>query len=91
MTKYYVVAGNRNEFQEFIHRKSGELWQAGKDVSFSHFVYVDSEEKLAGVQNPHGWFYGTWRQRKDIRILLEVLHSRSNFNSALTEISFSLK
>lgn len=92
MTKYYVVAGTRQEFEEFMHRKAGEMWQGGEDVSFSHFVYVESAGKLIGVENPHGWFYGTWRQRKDIHILIETLLHRSAYNNPMIRnIQMSLR
>ena len=72
--KYYVIAGTKEQFDRFINFKSLELWSAGKtDVSLSHFVYVDSIDKLRGVRNPHGWFYGNWMNRDNIREIVKQL------------------
>ena len=72
--KYYVVCGNRNEFNEFIKRKAFELFgQGNTSISLSQFVHVDSVDKIRGIHEPTGWFYGTWRERSDIKNILKVL------------------
>jgi len=61
MTKYYVVAGNYIEYRDFTHRKHNET-----GIPLANFVFVSSEVTIMGVENPTGWLYGTWRQRKHI-------------------------
>ena len=72
--KYYVICGNRNEFQIFVTKKAADMWLAGEtSVSLSNFVFVHSSEQLKGVSCPHGWFVGTWRDRSNIQeIVLEL-------------------
>mgnify|MGYP003353190248 CR=1 FL=1 len=72
--KYYVVCGNYNEFSDFIHNKCRELYDKGDtSISLSHFVCVDSVEKLMGVREPKGWFYGTWKNNPNIEDIMITL------------------
>ena len=74
--KYFVVCGNVNEFNQFIRDKSLELLgQGDTSISLSHFVYLDSAEKLRGVSNPTGWFYGTWKNNPNIEDIMIALAS----------------
>ena len=69
--KYYVVCGNYNEFSDFIHKKSIELYNQGQtSISLSHFVHVDRADKLMGVFDPIGWFYGTWKNNPNIEEIM---------------------
>jgi hypothetical protein len=70
--KYFVVAGNHKQYKDFIKRKCKELCLIGKDVSFSNFAYA-TYDTLKGHSNPHGWFYGTWKERSDIGHLMVQL------------------
>lgn len=74
--KYYIITGTRSEYNEFILRKSHELFSMGVDISLSHFVYVVNSDVLRGIENPTGWFYGTWRERPDIKPLMQELLAR---------------
>ena len=71
--KYYVIAGNRNEFINFRDIKCNDLAKEGKTVSLSNFVYVISPTQLKGISSPHGWFIGTWRDRHDIKDIVQAL------------------
>ena len=74
--KYYVIAGDYNQFRTFILRKATEMAVNGHSfITLSHFVYVSGPESLRGVRNPHGFFFGTWRNNSDIKdILLTLYH-----------------
>jgi hypothetical protein len=86
--KYYVVAGNHDQYKTFVHRKVTEMWEDGACPSMSDFVYVGPDgDNLRGISNPHGWFYGTWRERKDIKNIVTVLKvCTNNNNDALNKI-----
>ena len=72
--KYYVVCGNHNEFNDFIRRKAFELFGHGDtSISLSDFVYVDSKEKIIGIHEPTGWFYGTWKNNPNIEDIMIAL------------------
>ena len=90
--KYYVIAGTRAEYNEFIVTKAKELFGMGQDISLSHFVYVSTEDTLQGVQEPTGWLYGSWRERADIKTLLPFLISRKRggVSAALVKILVDL-
>lgn len=79
-SNYYVIAGNRAQFDNFIRRKADELWRAGnKSISLSDFVYVSDESKVRGLSNPKGFFIGTWKLRPDIKeIMINLAGSVSN-------------
>ncbi len=71
--KFYVIAGNRNEFENFCHNKCNDLIKEGKTVSLSNFVYVISPIQLKGLSSPHGWFIGSWRTRHNIKEIVNTL------------------
>lgn len=72
--RFFVVAGTRAEFESFIRRISLKLWEEGKtEISLSHFIYVDSCDKIRGMRDIHGWFVGSWRERKDILEILQYM------------------
>jgi hypothetical protein len=69
--KYYVICGDYNEFSHFIHKKSLELFGTGDtSISLSHFVYVDSADRIRGISNPRGWFYGNWKNNSKIEEIM---------------------
>lgn len=68
--KWFVICGNNVQYLQFVKEKITEGWPGNTSLSMSNFIYVDHPDKLRGWTNPHGWFYGTWRNRKDIRDIL---------------------
>lgn len=72
--RYFVIAGNANQANEFIKRKALELFNAGDiDISLSHFSYVSTPDTLRGHSEVHGWFVGTYRDRPDIEELCTMI------------------
>lgn len=47
-------------------------------VSLSDYVYVSDEDKLRGMQEVHGYFIGTYRQRPDLRIIVQRIRLINN-------------
>lgn len=89
--KYFVIAGNRSEYMDFVHKKVNELIHS-TTISFSDFVYVDSSDNLRGIMDPKGWFVGSWREKKDInQIIMQLALAKRNrallpeFEEILTE------
>ena len=62
--KNFIIAGTYEQYKHWIKRKI---------LSPSTHVCVSSPAVLRGVQNPHGWFIGTWRDRDDMEEIFEVL------------------
>ena len=60
----YIIAGNYAQYKD---------WLRVKILSPSTHVYVTNPDTLRGVQNPHGWFIGTWYDRDDMDLIFEVL------------------
>ena len=71
--KHFIICGNHNEFKEFVNKKLSSLTESFR---FTDFVYVTGPEIFRGYSNPHGWLIGTWRERPDIREILDVLASQ---------------
>lgn len=87
--KWFVIAGNSQQYLEFVKRKVTEKWPNDTSVSMSNFIYVDHPEKLRGWTNPHGWFIGTWKERKDIKevlINLSVAYHNETMHQNLIDI-----
>jgi len=84
--KIYVVAGTRWEANEWIMQDIEKKYPNNTSLTRSHYVFVDSPNKLRGLGNPHGVFIGTWRSRNDIKEVVETLLQRSYRNLALEKI-----
>lgn len=68
----YVIAGNEPEAYEYINRKLQERISNG-DTKIDDYKYVHDALVIRGIENPHGVFIGTWRQRKDIKDIVSIL------------------
>jgi len=82
--KIFVVAGTLAEFKQFMHKKLDQLWKQYNEegrmfnISMSDFVYVNSIETLRGHRNIHGYFYGTFRNRPDLRDIVRFIRKTNN-------------
>ena len=67
--KLFVVAGNYQEFQDFVIRK--------RMKGFSYdFVYVSKPEILYGMTTIRGFYIGSYRDREDwpqIRDMIAII------------------
>ena len=72
--KLFVVAGNFEEFQDFVIRK--------RMKGFSYdFVYVSKPEMLRGMTTIRGFYIGTYRNREDwpqIRDMIAIIKVKEN-------------
>lgn len=76
--KYLVIAGSRDQYLNFVKKKSEELWSQGyTSVTLSHFVYAN-EFSIRGNRNPSGWFVGTWYDRPDAVSIVQQLISQTD-------------
>jgi len=58
----YIVAGNRAEFDNYVHKKLAEdVDNYGKE-----YIYVRDRYTLMGLSNITGYYIGTAFMRKDI-------------------------
>ena len=76
--KLFIVAGTRQEYEFFIRKKADELAKTGYPISLSHFVYVSGYETLRGHRDVHGWFYGSYLQRKDLKDIVMQIRVTNN-------------
>lgn len=74
MNHIYVVAGNFHQAKNYIARKRHEAFAAGTPplLQDSH-LYVKDVTSLKGIQDPHGVFIGTWKERMDIYDIVHTL------------------
>lgn len=66
--KIYIVAGTHEEFKEYVAKKRRE-WhnETPKESLFPVYTFVWQTETLRGLENPKGFFIGSWRKRVDIQ------------------------
>jgi predicted nucleic acid-binding protein len=88
MSKIFVVAGSYHQAKEWIKQDIEKRINAGQtSLTLSHYVYVSSAADLRGYSDPHGMFIGTWKERPDIRDIVEVLMMQStSVNRSLAKI-----
>ena len=78
MDKLYVVAGNMDEFRQFVNRKKAEHDKANEIMP--RYIFVHSTDTLRGLSKVHGWFTGTYQRRSDIeeiKIRISVINSHA--------------
>jgi len=79
MNKIYVVAGNYDQYRMYVRRKIQELYNQGNtSISMSDFVHVHNADSLRGLQNIHGFFVGTYRERSDLQEIIQTLRIINN-------------
>lgn len=74
MTKelFFIVSGTYEEALEYMRKKN---------LNDYDYRYVYDRKTLLGHNNPHGCFYGSWRQRQDIQEILMDLIVRTTDGS----------
>ena len=78
----FVIAGNYNEATIWINETIKKKEKSGVWSYPSEYAYVSNVDKIRGYRNPHGVFYGTWRQRPDIKIIMEQLYISTDHTQA---------
>ena len=88
MSKTFVIAGNRQQADHWIKGNLEKRLQSGiTTLSMSDYVVVTDANRLRGISNPHGVFVGTWKDRVDIKDIVETLMIQSTVgNPALGKI-----
>jgi hypothetical protein len=71
MKKQFIITGTHNEFNFFVKKKLNQLPISVYDRK--DFIYVPGPETFFGHEEVGGWFYGSWRERKDIREILDII------------------
>lgn len=66
--KIFIVAGNYQQYKDWVKRNIDRLYQAdpSRSISLSNFVYVSAPDAFRGQRKVHGYFVGTFRDRPDI-------------------------
>jgi len=75
--KKYVVAGNYQEYNEFMYRH--------RDIPNEVYVYVDSPKHLTGIVNIEGYYTGTYYKRHDIGEIKAMIRMSKNTNGYVAE------
>lgn len=76
MSRSWVICGSYSEYHTFLAKLPMSMVNSGE-----RYEYVSHADDLRGVQNPHGYFYGTWRDRSDIvdiMVMLKVATKQPN-------------
>lgn len=91
--KKFVIAGNHVQAEVWIKRDLDKRVLRGETtLSRSEYIYVVDASQLRGYKNPHGVFVGTWKERWDIKDIVETLMIQSsNANAALGKIWADVK
>lgn len=78
--KIFVIAGNHDQYRQFIRKKADEMWEKGQQVTLSDFVYVSGPEVLRGFNKVHGFFYGSFRERADLPEIVTLIRIINNID-----------
>lgn len=72
---FYVVAGTHNEFLEYTKNK----------IDDKFYIYVSGVDKLRGLSEIEGCFYGSYKSRKDIQDIetqIKIIKSKRLFSGS---------
>lgn len=72
---FFVIAGNYQEFTKYSIEKADRLVRQGIRVRIRDFVYVHAIDSCRGYRDIHGVFVGTWKKRKDIKLVIQQMMS----------------
>ena len=75
--KKYIVAGNYEEYNEFMYRH--------RDTPNEVYVYVDSYTQLKDLINIEGYYVGTYYKRHDIGRIKDIIKMSKNTSGYITE------
>lgn len=82
--KIFVIAGNHQQHKNYVKVAIQKHVAAGKTISLSNFVYVSGPEVFRGWREVHGVFYGTFRERPDIRDIVREIRRINNIDPSIT-------
>jgi hypothetical protein len=71
--KTLVIAGTEHEANYWIIQDLGKKYPSNTSLSMSDYSIVHNQDQLRGMRDPKGIFVGTWRERKDIFEILNML------------------
>ena len=74
--KKLIIAGSYEQAQLWIKNDLAKRNAAGEPISTipkSDYMVVHNEDQLRGMRDPNGIFVGSWRERKDIFEILNML------------------
>ena len=71
--KTLVIAGTEHEAKYWIIQDLGKKYPNNTSLSMSDYIIVHNQDQLRGMRDPKGIFVGTWRERKDIFEILNML------------------
>jgi hypothetical protein len=71
--KTLVIAGTYHEANYWIIQDLGKKYPSNTSLSMSDYIIGHSADQLRGWRDPSGIFIGTWRERKDIFEILNML------------------
>lgn len=71
--KTLVIAGTEHEAKYWIIQDLSKKYPNNTSLSMSDYSIVNNQDQLRGMRDPKGIFVGTWRERKDIFEILNML------------------
>ena len=93
--RIYVVAGNFSEFAHIQREKWDkhvENWTPGYNpkLTFPHYVYVNTPDKLRGLSEINGFYYGSYAERDDIDEIRKIIEWTKAVNQREKEFADSM-
>lgn len=93
MDKIHIVAGNFNEFKNYVDRKKKEYWEnPDSQKSIPNYRYVSSTESLKGLSEIQGFYIGTYKNRPDIKDIensICAIKSKNSFSVTVNGVLVS--
>lgn len=80
--KIFILAGTYEQFRWFVRKLEQNMFAEGIPFRHNDFIYV-TPNSIRGYRNIWGYKVGTWRDRKDINDIYNVL--RSGFSYVETD------
>ncbi len=80
--KIFIVSGTYEQYKQWVRKNIDRYYAKNTSISLSHFVYVSSPDILRGHSEVHGYYVGSYKNRKDIeqiREMIRIVNFRSDW------------
>jgi hypothetical protein len=84
----YIIAGTYDEYCRFRDELCEVMRNEGISFNYLNIRYVHHPEQLNGLSDIWGYKVGTWRERKDISKLEEMLLVRRSNLDEFIEVDW---
>ena len=71
--KIFIVAGNYEQYKQWVKNNIDRYYSNNTSISLSNFVFVSGPEIFRGYNEVHGVYTGSYKNRPDINEIVQMI------------------